>query len=45
MNAAVAWRESRRCNALVADPYTPTGERYCRALGWQPCAHRPDGAA
>lgn len=44
MAAAHNWRESRRCREPVADPFAGNGFRECRALGWQPCAHRPEGA-
>lgn len=43
MAAAIAWRESRRCTALVPDPLHPSGTRVCRALAYVPCAHRPGG--
>lgn len=43
MAAAIAWREARRCREPVADPFSPVGTRECRALAWQPCAHRPEG--
>lgn len=43
MAAARAFRESRRCHALLSDPSDPTIVE-CGALGWQPCVHRPDGA-
>lgn len=45
MAAAVEFRERRRCRAEVPDPASLTGVRECRALGWQPCAHRPNGAS
>lgn len=43
MAAARAWRESRRCRAVMADPFSPNGSCECRALAWQPCIHRPEG--
>jgi hypothetical protein len=43
MAAAVAWRESRRCKELVPDPLHPSGTKVCAALGFEPCAHRPNG--
>lgn len=44
MAAAVRFRESRRCREPIVDRSSPVGVRECRALGWQPCIHRPDGA-
>jgi hypothetical protein len=41
--AAIEWRESRRCTALVPDPLHPSGTRVCRALAYEACAHRPEG--
>jgi hypothetical protein len=43
MAAAIAWREGRRCRALVPDPLHPSGTKICGALGYVPCAHRPNG--
>lgn len=43
MAFARAWREARRCRALLSPPGEPTMIE-CGALGWQPCAHRPEGA-
>lgn len=44
MAAARAFREGRRCKVLVPEPLHPSGTKVCGALGYMPCAHRPNGA-